>query len=60
MTDAERLAGIVISRARTFEDIDRRPGWVIPFVLLLIFNFAITFVVYRILVTPSNFDSIAP
>jgi len=35
MTDAERLAGIVISQARTFEDINRRPSWVIPFALLV-------------------------
>jgi ABC-type Na+ efflux pump permease subunit len=59
MTDAERLAGIVISPAKTFEDINRRPSWVIPFVLLLIFNSAITFVVYRVLVTPSNFERVA-
>jgi Yip1-like protein len=59
MTEAERLAGIVISPAKTFEDINRRPSWVIPFVLLLIFNSAITFVVYRVLVTPSNFESVA-
>jgi hypothetical protein len=59
MTDAERLAGIVISPARTFEDINRRPSWITPFVLLLIFNAAITFVAYRVLVTPSNFERVA-
>jgi hypothetical protein len=59
MTDAQRLAGIVISPARTFEDINRRPSWVTPFLLLLIFNTAITFVAYRVLVTPANFDRIA-
>lgn len=59
MTDAQRLAGIVISPTRTFEDINRRPSWVIPFVLLLIFNFAITFVAYRVLITPSNFQRVA-
>src|ERR1700727_2581940 len=59
MTDAERLAGIVISPTRTFEDINRRPSWVIPFALLLIFNTAITFVAYRVLVTPSNFERVA-
>jgi hypothetical protein len=59
MTDAERLAGIVISPSRTFEDINSRPSWVIPFVLLLIFNVAITFVAYRVLVTPSNFERVA-
>jgi hypothetical protein len=53
MTDAQRLAGIVISPARTFEDINRRPSWVTPFLLLLIFNTAITFVAYRVLVTPA-------
>jgi hypothetical protein len=59
MTDAERLAGIVISPAKTFEDINRRPSWVTPFALLLIFNTAITFVAYRVLVTPSNFERVA-
>jgi hypothetical protein len=59
MTDAQRLAGIVISPTRTFEDINQRPSWIIPFVLLLIFNFAITFVAYRVLITPANFQSVA-
>jgi hypothetical protein len=59
MTDAQRLAGIVISPSKTFEDINQRPSWVVPFVLLLMFNFAITFVAYRVLTTPSNFQSVA-
>jgi hypothetical protein len=39
--------------------IDRRPSWILPFVLLLTFNFAVTFVVYRVLVTDANFDQVA-
>ena len=59
MTELDRLAGIVISPTKTLEDIDRRPSWILPFVLLLVFNFAVTFVVYRVLVTDSNFDQVA-
>lgn len=59
MTELDRLAGIVISPAKTLEDIDRRPSWVLPLILLLVFNFAVTFVVYRVLVTDSNFDWVA-
>jgi ABC-type Na+ efflux pump permease subunit len=59
MTTMERLGGIVLSPTKTFADIDRRPSWVVPLLLLLLMNFEITFVVYRIMVTPANFDRIA-
>jgi hypothetical protein len=59
MTDVQRLGGIVVAPSRTFEDISRRPSWIIPFALLLIFNLAINFIVYRVLVTPANLEQVA-
>ena len=59
MTTMETLAGVVVSPAKTFDDINRRPSWIIPLLLMLLMNFAITFVVYRVMVTPANFDRVA-
>lgn len=59
MTDLQRLGAIVFSPKATFRDINRRPSWILPFVLLLLINLAISFVVYRVLVTDRNFEQIA-
>jgi len=59
MTGFQRLIGIVVSPSQTFADIDRRPTWILPVILMLLSNFAVTFVVYRVLVTDSNFNQIA-
>jgi hypothetical protein len=59
MTNLQRLVGIVVSPARTYEDINRRPTWLPPILLLLIFNLAINFVVFRVILNDANFDRIA-
>jgi hypothetical protein len=59
MSDMQRVVGIVVSPTSTFEDINRRPTWLVPLVLLLISNVAVTFIVYRVIATNANFDAIA-
>ncbi len=59
MTEPQRVVGVVLSPGQTFEDINRRPSWLLPFVLLLLFNLATNFVVYRVLVTDANFEQVA-
>jgi hypothetical protein len=59
MNDLRRVVGIVVSPAATFADINRRPTWLLPLLLLLTFNLAVTFVVFHIIVTNANFDAIA-
>lgn len=59
MTELQRLAGIVVSPAKTFEDINQRPAWVLPFALLLFFHLLGDFVVFRVLITDANFDQMA-
>lgn len=59
MTELQRLAGIVVSPGKTFEEIQQRPTWILPLALLLLFNLLGSFVVYRVLVTDANFDQMA-
>jgi len=59
LTELQRLAGIVVSPGKTFEDIHRRPTWILPVALLLLFNLLGDFVVYRVLITDANFVPIA-
>jgi hypothetical protein len=59
MNDLRRIVGIVVSPAATFEDINRRPTWLVPLLLLLIFNLATNFIVFHIVATDANFDAIA-
>jgi hypothetical protein len=59
MTGGQRLIGIVLFPKRTFDDINQKPTWLLPFALLLLFNVAVNFVVYRVLITDANFDQIA-
>lgn len=59
MTELQRLGGIVVSPAQTFMDINRRPSWLLPIVLLLVFNLVGDFIVFRVLVTDANFDQVA-
>lgn len=59
MTDLQRLAGIVLSPGKTFEDIHQRPTWILPVALLLLFNLLGDFVVFRVLITDANFEQMA-
>jgi Yip1-like protein len=59
MTDLQRLAGIVLSPGKTFEDIHQRPSWILPVALLLLFNLLGDFVVFRVLITDANFEQMA-
>lgn len=59
MTEMQKLAGIVVSPQKTLDDINQRPTWLLPLVLLLVFNLGVNFVVYRILITDTNFEQIA-
>jgi hypothetical protein len=59
MTELQRLAGLVVSPSKTFEDINQRPTQVFPIALLLLFNLLGDFVVYRVLITDANFEPIA-
>jgi Yip1-like protein len=59
MTDLQRLAGIVHSPGKTFEDIHQRPSWILPVALLLLFNLLGDFVVFRVLITDANFEQMA-
>lgn len=59
MTELQRLAGIVISPTRTFEDIQQRPTWILPVVLLLLFHLLGDFVLFRVVITDANFDQLA-
>jgi Yip1-like protein len=58
LTELQRLAGIVVSPGKTFEDIHQRPTWILPVALLLLFNLLGDFVVYRVLITDANFEQI--
>jgi len=59
MTELQRLAGIVVSPSKTFEDINQRPTQVFPIALLLLFSLLGDFVVYQVLVTDANFEQMA-
>ncbi len=59
MTELQRLAGIVVSPTKTFEDINQRPTQVFPIALLLLFNLLGDFVVYQVLITDANFEQMA-
>jgi hypothetical protein len=59
MTESQRLRAIVVSPGTLFADITYRPSWIVPLALLLLFNLATSFVVYRVLITSSNFERIA-
>lgn len=59
MTELQRLAGIVVSPATTFEDINQRPTQIFPIALLLLFSLLGNFVVYRVLITDASFDEMA-
>ena len=59
MTELQRLAGIVVSPSRTFEDINQRPTQVFPIALLLLFNLLGDFVVYQVFITEANFEQMA-
>jgi Yip1-like protein len=59
MTELQRLAGIIISPAATFEDINQRPTQIFPIALLLLFSLLGDFVVYRVLITDANFEQMA-
>src|SRR4051812_12699565 len=48
MGEASRIAGVLFEPAKTFQDIARRPGWVLPWLLLvllgpfgIVFNYAL-------------------
>jgi hypothetical protein len=55
----QRLGAIVVSPREACADIDRRPTWVLPFVLILGCSLAISFVVYQVVVTGANFEAVA-
>ncbi len=59
MTELQRLAGIVVSPSKTFEDINQGPTQVFPIALLLLFNLLGDFVVYQMLITDANFEQMA-
>jgi Yip1-like protein len=59
LTELQRLAGIVLSPGKTFEDINQRPTWFLPFALLLVFHLLGDFVLFRVLITDANFDQMA-
>ncbi|HEY6945352.1 MAG TPA: YIP1 family protein [Candidatus Acidoferrum sp.] len=59
MTELQRLAGIVISPRKTFEDIQQRPTWILPVALLLVFHLLGDFVLFRVVITDANFDQLA-
>jgi Yip1-like protein len=59
MNDLQRLAGIVVSPGKTFEDINQRPTQVFTIALLLLFSLLSDFVVYQVLITDANFDHMA-
>jgi hypothetical protein len=59
MTELQRLAGLVVSPSKTFEDINQRPTQVFPIALLLFFNLLGNFVIFRVLITDANFDQMA-
>jgi len=59
LTELQRLAGIVLSPGKTFEDINQRPTWILPFALLLIFHLGGDFILFRVLITDANFDQLA-
>jgi Yip1 domain len=59
LTELQRLAGLVVSPSKTFEDINQRPTQVFPIALLLLFNLLGDFVVHQVLITDANFEQIA-
>jgi hypothetical protein len=59
MNDLRRIVGIVVRPAATFEDVNRRPTWLVPLLLLLIFNLVTNFVVFHLIATDANFDAMA-
>jgi|SRR6266849_7678946 len=59
LTELQRLAGLVVSPSKTFEDINQRPTQVFPIALLLLFNLLGDFVVYQVLITDANFEQMA-
>jgi hypothetical protein len=42
-----RLTGVLFSPGQTFEDIVRKPSWVVPIVILIILNIAVTALVVK-------------
>jgi hypothetical protein len=58
LTELQRLAGLVVSPSKTFEDINQRPTQVFPIALLLLFNLLGDFVVYQVLITDANFEQV--
>jgi hypothetical protein len=59
MTQLEILVNVLIAPRKAFQQIDRRPSWVLPLVLIFLFNLLTQFVVYRVIATDANFDQIA-
>lgn len=59
MTELRRLAGIVVSPGKTFEDIQQKPTWILPFALLLVFHLIGDFVLFRLIITDANFEQMA-
>ncbi|HVH72376.1 MAG TPA: hypothetical protein VNB49_14875 [Candidatus Dormibacteraeota bacterium] len=59
MTELQRLGGIIISPGKTFEDIQQRPTWVLPFALLVAFHLFGDFVLFRVMITDANFEQMA-
>lgn len=59
MTELQRLAGIVVSPSKAFEDINQTPTQIFPLALLLLFSLFGDFVVFRVLITDANFEQMA-
>ncbi len=53
------LADLMLAPTRAFDAINRRPTWVLPLLLVLLFNLLTQFVVYRVIADDANFDRIA-
>ena len=59
MTEMEKLGGIFVSPVRTFDAINSRPTWLLPFILLILASLAINFVAFKIIVSDANIDPVA-
>jgi len=47
LNTVQRIIGVFFSPKNTFEDIDRKPGWVVPLILILIIMIASTFITMK-------------
>lgn len=56
---AQKLVNIITSPKKTFAEMQFNPSWLLPFALIVMFTYVLNFMVYRVIVTNSNFDQIA-